>query len=128
MRICPISNEPMRQEVRSGVTIDVSEKGIFLDRTELFLLTEAERANSSGFPWIDLFRAEVKPPVDRDRELVCPVSGETMKIVKYQGVYIDQSSAGIWLDVGELPAILNNLQRDPSYGRGMALRLSELSF
>ena len=118
----------MRQEVRSGVTIDISKYGIFLDRTELFLLTEAERSKASGFPWIDLFRPEVKPSVDRDREIVCPVSSETMKIVKYRGVYIDQSSAGIWLDVGELSAILNNLQRDPSYGRGMALRLSELQF
>ena len=118
----------MRQEVRSGVTIDVSKHGIFLDRTELFLLTEAERGKASSFPWIDLVRPEVKPSVDLDREITCPVSGEKMKIVKYQGVYIDQSSAGVWLDTGELSAILNNVQRDPSYGRGMALRLSELQF
>ena len=128
MRNCPISNQPMRQEVRSGVTIDVSKHGIFLDRTELFLLTEAERGKASSFPWIDLVRPEVKPSVDLDREITCPVSGEKMKIVKYQGVYIDQSSAGVWLDTGELSAILNNVQRDPSYGRGMALRLSELQF
>ncbi len=128
MRKCPICNEPMRQEERSGVTIDVSPHGIFLDRTELFRLTEAERAEGSGFPWVDLFRSEVRPAVDHERTIQCPVSGEDMRIVQYKGVHIDVSSKGVWLDAGELEAILNNLKRDPAYGRGMALRLSELQF
>lgn len=128
MRNCPICTEPMIQEVRDGVTIDVSPHGIFLDRTELFRLTEAERGNASGFPWIDLFTSEIRPPVDRNRELTCPVSGEKMRIVQYKGVHIDVSSVGVWLDKGELEAILHNLKRDPAYGRGMALRLSELQF
>ena len=128
MRNCPISNEPMRQEERNGVTIDVSTHGIFLDRSELFRLTEAERSSASSFPWVDLLRREINPTVDHDRTIQCPVSGEEMRIVKYKGVHIDVSSAGIWLDAGELEAIVNNLKRDPSYGRGMALRLSELQF
>jgi Zn-finger nucleic acid-binding protein len=128
MRKCPICGEPMTQEVRDGVTIDVSPHGIFLDRTELFRLTEAQRASASAFPWIDMFRKEQRPPVDRDRKLTCPVSGEEMRIVQYKGVHIDVSSVGIWLDSGELEAIINNLKRDPAYGRGMALRLSELQF
>jgi len=118
----------MQQEVRNGVTIDVSSQGIFLDRTELFRLTEAERASASGFPWMDLFRSKVIPPVNHDREITCPASGEKMRIVNYKGVHIDVSSAGVWLDAGELAAIINNLKLDPSYGRGMALRLSELQF
>lgn len=128
MRKCPICDEPMKQEVRDGVTIDVSPHGIFLDRTELFRLTEAERKTASGFPWVDLFRREQRPPVDPDRTLTCPASGETMRIVQYKGVHIDVSKAGVWLDNGELEAIVNNLKRDPAYGRGMALRLSELQF
>ena len=128
MRNCPISNEPMRQEDRNGVTIDVSPHGIFLDRTELFRLTEAERSSASSFPWVDLLRREINPTVDHDRTIKCPVTGEEMRIVKYKGVHIDVSSAGIWLDAGEFEAIVNNLKRDPSYGRGMALRLSELQF
>ena len=126
MRNCPISNQPMTQEERNGVTIDVSPHGIFLDRTELFHLTEAERSSAWSFPWADLIRSKVKPPVDPDRKITCPVSGEQMRIVKYKGVHIDVSSAGVWLDAGELEAIVNNLKLDPSYGRGMALRLSEL--
>jgi len=128
VRNCPISNEPMRQEQRNGVTIDVSSRGIFLDRSELFRLTEAERSGAWSFPWVDLLRSEINPPVDHERTLTCPVTGEEMRIVKYKGVHIDVSSAGIWLDAGELEAIVNNLKRDPSYGRGMALRLSELQF
>ena len=57
----------MTQEERNGVTIDVSPHGIFLDRTELFHLTEAERASSWSFPWADLIRSKVTPPVDPDR-------------------------------------------------------------
>lgn len=128
MRSCPISNQTMTQEDQNGVCIDVSPYGIFLDRTELFRLTEAERPNASGFPWIDLLRSKIKPPVDQNRQITCPASGETMRIVKYKDVHIDVSSAGVWLDAGELEAIVNNLKRDPSYGRGMALRLSELQF
>ena len=128
MRKCPICDEPMRQEERSGVTIDVSPHGIFLDRTELFRLTEAERSGASSFPWVGLFRREQRPPVDRSRTIQCPVTGEDMRIVQYKGVHIDVSSKGIWLDNGELEAIVNNLKRDPAYGRGMALRLSELQF
>ncbi len=38
------------------------------------------------------------------------------------------SSKGVWLDAGELEAMLNNLRLDPTYARGMSLRVRELEF
>ncbi len=130
MRKSPITGNDMTQEQRDGVTIDVCPNGtgIFLDKTELFQLTEAARFAKSGFPWTDLFRREKNPPVDRDRVLVCPLTGEKMRIVEYKGVHIDVSSKGIWLDAGELEALMNNLRLDKTYARGMSLRLRELEF
>lgn len=121
---CPISGVEMEQVVQHGVTIDVSPKGIWLDTKELYLLTEAERQTETSF-WEDLFRKPVNPSVDRDRVLKCPVGGQDMRIIDYKGVFIDVSSNGVWLDAGEYEAILNNLRLDPSYVRGISLRLSD---
>lgn len=130
MRNSPTSGKPMTQEHRDGVTIDVCPDGtgIFLDKTELHQLIHAARFAKSGFPWLDLFRREVNPPVDHDRRLTCPVTGEKMRLLEYKGVFIDVSSKGVWLDAGELDALLNNLRLDPTYARGMSLRLKELEF
>ena len=129
-RSCPICHEPMRAEQRDGVTVDVSPHGhgIFLDRTELFQLTEGHRYKDTDFPWSDLFRREINPPRDPARQLRCPITGEPMRVIEHHGVFIDVSAAGIWLDAGELEALLNNLRLDPEYTRGVALRLSELEF
>lgn len=122
---CPVSGVEMDQVVEHGVTVDVSPKGMWLDKKELFLLTEAERHEGEASFWEDLFRKPVHPEVDRDRVLKCPVSGEEMSIIDYNGVFIDVSEHGVWLDAGEYAAILNNLRLDPSYVRGISLRLSD---
>lgn len=42
----------------------------------------------------------------------CPVCGETMVVENKQGVTIDACPAhGIWLDKGELPAIIRKVRR-----------------
>ncbi|MFT5583233.1 MAG: Zn-finger nucleic acid-binding protein [Cognaticolwellia sp.] len=125
MRNCPVSGAEMDQVELHGITIDVSPAGMWLDKKELYLLTEAERRDQSGFGWSDLFRKPVAPSVDRERVLQCPVDGQDMDIIDYKGVHIDASTNGVWLDVGEYAAIVNNLRLDPSYVRGIALRLSD---
>jgi Zn-finger nucleic acid-binding protein len=123
---CPVSGEEMQTEVREGVTLDRSAAGIWLDKKELFLLTEAERAKPVSF-FEDLFRKAERPPVDRHRVLACPHCGADMEIVDYVGVHIDRCRAhGVFLDSGELGAILNNLRTDPAYVRGIAQRLSDM--
>ncbi|MED5373334.1 MAG: zf-TFIIB domain-containing protein [Myxococcota bacterium] len=124
-RNCPISGQPMESVKLHGVQVEVSPHGMWLDRKELYLLTEAERRESDGKTWQDWFRKPVRPGVDRNRVLHCPVTGEEMKVIEYRDVFIDVSSAGVWLDVGEYEAILNNLRLDDGYLRGVALRLSE---
>lgn len=128
MRACPVCGHSLKAEERGQTQIDVCPNGcgVFLDKGELFELTERARYEGSGFPWAEFFRREQKPPVDPDRRVLCPVSGEEMQITRYKGVHIDVSPAGVWLDAGELEAILNNLRLDPAYVRGIALRLGEL--
>jgi len=128
-RNCPISGKPMEIVVRDGVTIDVSpEYGMWLDKTELFLLTEKERYDQSVISsWFSFLKREVYPPVDRDRVLKCPICGEPMQLVEHHEVFIDRCEKhGVWLDNGELEAILNNLKADPFYLRGVALRLNTM--
>lgn len=125
--ICPVSGVEMDQVQLHGITVDMSPAGIWLDKKELYLLTEAERREQGGYGWSDLFRQAAEPDVDRERVLQCPVDGQDMEIVNYKGVFIDTSPNGVWLDVGEYAAIVNNLRLDPSYLRGVALRLSDAS-
>jgi len=122
---CPICKQPMSVEARAEIEIDVCEAhGIWLDQPELLKITEFERKNLT-WSWKDLFRKRVLPPVDRTRQLNCPVSGEPMRIEQYKGVHMDWSPAhGLWLDNGELEAILSNLRLEPMYMRSVALRLS----
>jgi Zn-finger nucleic acid-binding protein len=52
-----------------------------------------------------------------------------MEPMPYHGVIIDWCrDHGVWLDSGEMEAILNNLRLDPNYIRGVALRVSERVF
>ena len=126
---CPITGKPMHTEKIGEVTIDVSPgHGIWLDTGELFLITEDARHSNLPF-WADLFRREQSPPVDEDRKLPCPHCGQTMLLETFEGVTIDWCKKdGVWLDAGELEAILNNLRLDPSYLRGVALRLTDMRF
>jgi len=127
---CPICHNAMPQTKRDGVTIDVCFKhGIWLDKSELLTLTEAERHRNHGLfanLFSDAFRTEMVPGVDPDRVLQCPQCHKDMVVDKYQGVHLDWCHEhGIFLDNGELEAMLNNLRLDPLFVRGVALRLSE---
>jgi Zn-finger nucleic acid-binding protein len=125
---CPVCREPMREETRGEVVVDVCEHGLWLDKTELLRITEQARREHSG--WIeDLMRDRKSAPRNDDRVLLCPVSGQKMIRQPYEGIQIDWSPGyGVWLDAGELEAIINNLRLQPSYLRRIALRLSDLRY
>ena len=126
MKLCPVSGEPMVSETRHGIEIDVSPHGIWLDKGEFLSLTEAIRHSEQGWTFADIFRAEKRPAVDHDRELKSPISQEPMQVENYMGVHIDWSPKdGVWLDAGELEAIINNLRLDPRWLRKVSLRLWE---
>lgn len=119
----------MQEKKHGTVCIDVCEHGVWLDKGELFQLTEEARRTKAN-QWLnDLFRDREYPDDRRAEALLCPVSGQKMKREPYEGVTIDWSPGyGVWLDAGELEAILNNLRHEPSYLRGVALRLSDLKY
>ena len=127
---CPICDEKMKQEKQGDVTVDVcGGHGVWLDKKELFHITEDERHGVEASGWNDFFRTKVSPPVDHERVLGCPACKEEMKIERYEGVHIDWcKDHGVWLDSNELDAILNNLRLDESYVRGVALRLRDLRY
>lgn len=127
---CPICNEPMRAEDRAGTEVDVCPThGMWLDKEELLKITEAERHAAPDFVLADWFRTAERPPVDENRTLACPKCGKPMKIEFYENVHLDWcTDHGVFLDAGELEAILNNLRLDPLYVRKVALRLWEKRF
>ncbi len=120
----------MKTETRSGVTVDVCPAhGMWLDKKELFLITEHERHEKGAFVWGDLFRAEVHPTSTDSRDLGCPRCSATLRREDYEGVQLDHCEQhGVRLDNGELEAILNNLRLDGGYLRGWRLRMRELEF
>lgn len=124
-RLCPVCGDAMHCETLQGVTMDVCPKhGLWLDKGELLLVTEAMRYKQGRFLLKDLLRQTQQPPVDTNRTLSCPCCDEDMVLEMYRGVHIDWCRQhGIWLDTGELDAILNNLRVDPRYRRGMSIRL-----
>ena len=129
MRKSPIDGTPLRRETRHGIEIDVGDHGLWLDKGELLLLTEAERHTQPGFEWGDLLRKEQNPPVDRERHLRCPVCDHPMEIEDLHGVALDWCrDHGVWLDSGELEAMLNNLRLDPLFVGKVAIRLWEGKF
>jgi Zn-finger nucleic acid-binding protein len=130
MPSCPVCKESMKEEKHGDVTIDVcDEHGIWLDQKELFQVTENERHAQGEFVWADVFRSKISPPVDHDRDLCCPACDKKMTLEKVEAVTIDWCREhGVWLDNGELKAINNNLRLDPTYFRGVALRLRELCY
>ena len=130
MPACPVCQAPMKQETRSGVPVDIcAEHGIWLDKKELMLITEAERHAQGEFVWGDLFRSAESPPRQPDRKLSCPHCDNSLKHELYQDVEMDWCPEhGVWLDNGELEAILNNLRLDDGYLRGWRLRLWETRY
>jgi Zn-finger nucleic acid-binding protein len=124
-----VTGEPLRQEVRQGLTIDVSDAGMWLDKGELLLLTEKDRHEQPDWMLADLFRTEIRPPVDRSRRLKCPVCGHEMQIEQLHGVHVDWCREhGVWLDAGELEAIESNLRLDPLFVGKVATRLWEARY
>ncbi|MCB9682348.1 MAG: zf-TFIIB domain-containing protein [Alphaproteobacteria bacterium] len=129
MRTCPIDGSPMERKKIQGVEVDLSEHGVWLDKGELYLITEAQRHDEPSWMLSDLFRREQRPPVDPSRRLSCPVCGKQMEIVKHHDVHIDWCREhGIWLDDGELEAIQSNLRLDPLFVGKIATRLWETRF
>tara|TARA_B100000579_G_C22504261_1_gene698447 strand:- start:232 stop:624 length:393 start_codon:yes stop_codon:yes gene_type:complete len=130
MPSCPVCKDPLFHDKRGDVEIDVCAKhGIWLDQKELFQITEDERRTEDVSMWDDWFRSAVHTPTDHDRKLCCPICECQMKLEKYEGVVIDWCGEhGVWLDSGELDAILNNLRLKPGYLRGVALRLRDLKY
>ena len=124
---CPICQHPLAHKQINGVEVDVCEThGLWLDKSELLTITERERHETPSFLWTDLFRREKRPPVDRHRVLSCPHCGEPMKLEEYKSVMMDWCTEhGVWLDNGELEAIVNNLRLDPKFVGKAALRLWE---
>lgn len=130
MPACPVCTTQMKQQTRAGVPVDVcASHGIWLDKKELMLITEAARHDQGGFVWGDIFRTEETPPRDAQRALGCPHCAEPMKRELYKEVEMDWCEEhGVWLDNGELEAILNNLRLDGGYLRGVRLRLWETRY
>jgi Zn-finger nucleic acid-binding protein len=127
---CPVCSDALAQELIHGVTVDVCPThGLWLDRGELMLITEGERHDVGRFSLADLLREAIQPPVNTDRVLSCPQCSEKMGLERYQEVHLDRCIAhGIWLDAGELKALLSNLRLDPLYRRGASIRLWEARF
>ncbi len=123
---CPICNGTLSRSKIHDIEVDIcAAHGIWLDRSELLSISERERQKPS-VPWADFFRREQRPPVDRERHLDCPHCGNEMRIEWYKATFIDWcTDHGVWLDNGELDAILNNLRLDPLYVGKAALRLWE---
>jgi len=108
-----------------GVEIDAcDDHGVWLDQSELLSVTEVERHNAASFQLADLWRTQLRPPVDEDRVLSCPKCAKPMRLQYYEAVHMDWCPGhGIWLDKGELAAILNNLRLNPLYTSKAALRI-----
>lgn len=127
---CPICQQSLMRRTINGVEVDVCEAhGLWLDKMELLTITERERHETPSFLWTDLFRREKRMPVDRNRNLDCPHCHTMMKLEEYKSVMLDWCvEHGVWLDNGELEAIVNNLRLDPKFVGKVALRLWEERF
>lgn len=130
MTACPLCHGQTRNIDFDGVNIDVCElHGAWLDHGELVRITEVERRALGSFVWADLFRDEIRPPRDERRDLACPRCDKPMLRELYHEVLIDWCPAhGVWLDRGELAAILNNLRLDPSFLRGIRVRIADARY
>lgn len=126
---CPLCAGPLQDTTFDDVPIQVcAAHGTWLDQGELLAITEEERWKPHSF-WEDLFRDQAKPPRRDGRVLNCPICSTVMETMPYHGVIIDWCRVhGVWLDSGEMEAILNNLRLDPNYIRGVAIRVSERMF
>ena len=126
MIACPICKEDLKPTLFDAVSTDVcAAHGVWLDHSELLAITEAERHKEHSF-WEDLLRREIFPPRDPERVLACPHCAKPLQIEVYERVSMDWCPThGVWLDRGEMEAILSNLRLDDAYLRRLALRIYE---
>lgn len=129
MPACPICQSPLQAQTLDGVVIHAcAAHGTWLDHGELLEITDVERYKPHTF-WEDLFRREVFPPRRDERALACPHCGGALLSIEYHHVFIDWCERhGVWLDAGEMEAILNNLRTDPTYLRGFSVRIADARF
>jgi Zn-finger nucleic acid-binding protein len=95
-----------------GVEADFCDDcgGVWLDTDELALLFGDRRMAE------DFLQGEVPEHIEKDRRLKCPVSDKAMLKGRTRGpapVTYDYSARGMWLDRGELEAILRHGSPDP---------------
>ncbi|RME20655.1 MAG: hypothetical protein D6798_20015 [Deltaproteobacteria bacterium] len=130
MPACPICKTEMKSHLIDGYQTDICPAhGMWLDKGELVGITEVERQKHGRFEWADLFRKEVRPPRHERRALSCPICGKPTVRELYHDVEIDWCRKhGVWLDKGELDAILNNLRLDPSFLRGIRVRIADTQY
>jgi Zn-finger nucleic acid-binding protein len=126
---CPACSELLVDSVLDGVPVQsCAAHGTWLDHGELLDITDAERFKPHAF-WEDLFRREVTPPRRHGAPYACPHCSVPMELMPYHGVTVDWCREhGVWLDAGEMDAILNNLRLDPQYMRGIAVRIHDREF
>lgn len=127
---CPVCKQAMKTQQAEGIAIDVCPlHGVWLDKGELFALTEAKRASEGSFVLKDMIRQRIEPRRDETRRLACPSCGRQMQLETYEDTQIDRCPEhGVFLDAGELEAIENNLRLDPVYVRGIALRIGDAKY
>lgn len=127
---CPVCNDELSIEHRNGVEIDECKNhGLWLDKGELYQITESERHKPNTWDFASIFRTFQRPFVHEDRTLSCPHCQEELKEIPYEGVTIDWCPEhGVWFDSGELEALLNNLKLDRHYLSKVTLRTFEMKF
>jgi Zn-finger nucleic acid-binding protein len=127
---CPVCDKEMTREEHATATVDVcADHGLWLDKTELFTITENVRHNAAAFEWGDVLRREKRPHVDHLRQLNCPHCSDELAVENHMNVHVDWCKEhGIWMDSGELDALLNNLRLDTHYMTKVTTRLFELKF
>ncbi len=130
MTTCPICKVDLQPQMIDGFEASICPShGVWLDKGELVGITEAQRQQHAGFEWADLFRDELRPPRHERRKLQCPVCDKPTLRELYHEVEMDWCREhGVWLDKGELDAILNNLRLDPSFLRGIRVRISDAQY
>jgi len=109
---CPACKNPLMVLEFEGVEADLCDDcgGVWLDANELALLFGDRRMAE------DFLQGDVPEHIEKDRRLKCPVSGKALLKGRTRGpepVTYDYSASGMWLDRGELEAILQHGSPDP---------------
>ena len=115
---CPACNTNLSRVTKSGITVDVCDKGcggIWFDNFELKKFDE--RHESAGEALLDL-RPKKPAPVSVSTKRHCPKCADVPMNQHYftirEKVEVDECLAcgGVWLDAGELAAIRNEYKTE----------------